>query len=138
MSIQQSINQGIAIAGALHTQTEAFKTKQELKGISKNIKSAEETEAALKSTVSNQPSSNKLIKELSETNQSYLQSLLEQQYKLSPTLENFEKLRKLPYQMTAADKANLMSDMQRKTKLTQKELFTKYMKENYSQWQNRG
>ena len=138
MSIQQSINQGVAIAGALHTQTEAFKTKQELKGITKNIKQAEATEAALKSAVSNQPGSTKLTKELSETNQNYLQSLLEQQYKLNPTLENFEKLRKLPYQMTAVDKANLMSNEQRKTKLTQKELFTKYMKENYSQWQNQG
>lgn len=138
MSIQQSINQGITIAGALHTQTEAFKTKQELKGITKNIKQAEATEAALKSAVSNQPGSTKLTKELSETNQNYLQSLLEQQYKLNPTLENFEKLRRLPYQMTAVDKANLMSNEQRKTKLTQKELFTKYMKENYSKWQNQG
>lgn len=154
MSIQQSINQGITTAGLLYTQTGQFKEREKqraLKGLSRDEEKA--TSAASAITKDKELLSlSQGERDLAAEQYRKLSEIAHNRFELDPTEKNkelaanaadvanlFEELQLggiTPNNLKVRSRAQIQAEKQRQARVEQKELFTKYMKENYSQWQN--
>lgn len=143
MSIQQSINQGINVAGALYTQTDSFKTKQELKSLDTKEKKVNQAIDAVGQYPINNPKAAPLVDELLQKQA----DIAKERFRVDPTemnvkkafaREDFNKIYSGLTNMFSSqqDMANAKTEAIKLARDKQREAFTKYMKENYTKWQN--
>ena len=143
MSIQQSINQGINVAGALYTQTGSFKTKQELKSLETQEQKVKQAMDVVKQYPINDPKAATLGKELYQKQA----DIAKERFRINPTERNAQRaflrsdFNKIYSGLTdifsgQQDMANAKTEAMKLARDKQREAFTKYMKENYTTWQN--